>query len=191
MEGNCLVRTIVYQADVNEHESTVNNNDDTTSIIPIQLDVETEFPPTTIPTELFEEWFGDESQDEFLGFDNGSAVWQPKVKKNNDFYIGLCEPIFKSRYGTHKTSFNHPSHRDETELSKHVWKLKEKGIRHTIKFSVLLQCAPRRAGANTCNLCLWEKLFIMEAGEGALNQRDELLSKCRHINKFLLNNTKK
>ena len=104
----------------------------------------------------------------------------------NKFYVGLCEPAFKGRYGGHKTSFSNIKHKGETELSKYIWELKDNHVSYSIKFSVLLQCSPRRAGSDHCNLCAWEKVFIMKGGEGMLNTRDELISKCRHINKFLL-----
>ena len=35
-------------------------------------------------------------------------------------YIGLAEPPFKQRFGTHKTSFNHEKYEKETELSKEI-----------------------------------------------------------------------
>ena len=43
----------------------------------------------------------------------------------------------------------------------------------------------------TCYLCLNEKLFIIEhQANNLLNQRNELISKCRHKNKFNLMNYK-
>ena len=38
-----------------------------------------------------------------------------------------------------------------------------------------------------CDLCLSEKLLIARANPaGLLNNRDELVPKCRHMNKFTL-----
>ena len=45
-------------------------------------------------------------------------------------------------------------------------------------------------GNNTCNLCLAKKLCILKAGKHTLNKRTELLSKCRHENKFYVTNLK-
>ena len=39
--------------------------------------------------------------------------------------VGLTETSFKTRFANHKSSFNNPSKRHSTELSKHVWHLKE------------------------------------------------------------------
>ena len=42
-----------------------------------------------------------------------------------------------------------------------------------------------------CYLCLHEKLYILEyKGDNLLNQRSELVSKCRHKNKYKLWNHK-
>ena len=51
------------------------------------------------------------------------------------------------------------------------------------------EAAPYRCGARKCSLCFAEKLQIIKAKpEGLLNKRSELISKCRHKNKFLLKN---
>ena len=40
-----------------------------------------------------------------------------------------------------------------------------------------------------CNLCLWEKFFIIcKPDMATLNRRNELVSTCRHASKFLLKN---
>ena len=42
-----------------------------------------------------------------------------------------------------------------------------------------------------CNLCIAEKYFIMcKPKTATLNKRNELISKCRHKDKFLLRNVK-
>ena len=42
------------------------------------------------------------------------------------------------------------------------------------------------------NLCLTEKVFIIRANtKGLLNKRTELLSKCRHRNKYVVGNLKR
>ena len=71
------------------------------------------------------------------------------------------------------------------------WKLVDNGAVPTIKFSI----AKRVKGntfINNCNLCLSEKAFIMRNLDDVnmLNKRSEFISKCRHINKRLLNRVK-
>ena len=75
--------------------------------------------------------------------------------------------------------------------SKYYWKLVDKGAVPTIKSSI----AKRVKGntfINNCNLCLSEKAFIIRNldDENMLNKRSEFISKCRHINKRLLNRVK-
>ena len=46
-------------------------------------------------------------------------------------------------------------------------------------------------GSNKCGLCLCEKLAILKGRNARLlNTRDELISKCRHENKFYIQNYK-
>ena len=46
---------------------------------------------------------------------------------------------------------------------------------------------PYICGTRKCDLCLCEKLLIARANSATLlNNRDELVSKCRHMNKFTL-----
>ena len=55
-------------------------------------------------------------------------VYQAEVitKEDNDIktYIGMTATKFKDRYRNHKKSFEDIKHENDTELSKHVWKLK-------------------------------------------------------------------
>ena len=87
-------------------------------------------------------------------------------------------------------SLNHKMFPTKTELSKFVWDMKEKGQKCDIKFSIVRKSTPYRAGSPQCNLCLWEKLFIMKGDDTLVNVRQELVSKFRHVNKFLLKNFK-
>ena len=105
-------------------------------------------------------------------------------------YIGLCETTFKERYGDHKLSMKHKHYSDKTELSKFYWEEKDKGRDTNIDFSVLKTSMPYRSGAKYCNLCLWEKVLIMKGDNSLLNEKNEFISKCRHVNKFLLKNFK-
>jgi hypothetical protein len=103
-------------------------------------------------------------------------------------YIGLTEGTFKTRYSAHASSFKHEKHRTSTELSKKVWELKEDGTPYKIKWTIVKHAHPYRGGGRTCDLCLTEKLYIlMHKSESILlNKRRELISKCRHVNKFRL-----
>ena len=106
-------------------------------------------------------------------------------------YVGLTENSFKTRFANHKSSFNNPDKRLSTELSKHVWCLKEARLKFKMTRKILKQTSPFNPVSNRCNLCLWEKYFIICRPELAtLNKRNELVTSCRHPNKFLLKNFK-
>ena len=124
-----------------------------------------------------------------------SIIYQASVTTNDgepaEHYIGLTDNTFKTRYTNHKASFTHVNKKNSTELSKHVWKLKEANIDYNIKWSILKQASSYNTRTKKCNLCLWEKFFIIRMPHiSTLNKRNELLSKCRHSAKFLLSNHK-
>ena len=93
-------------------------------------------------------------------------------------YIGLTEGTFKQRYTQHKSTFTHRKLSNSTELSKYIWQLKERNINFTTKWSIIARARPYNNSSKRCDLCLAEKL------NNLLNKRSELISKCRHENKF-------
>ena len=78
-----------------------------------------------------------------------------------------------------------------TELSKHIWNLKQKNIVYSIKWKILKRAKSYSNVSKRCNLCLWEKYFIIcKPNMATLNRQNELVSTCRHANRFLLKNFK-
>ena len=56
-----------------------------------------------------------------------------------------------------------------------------------IKWSIVKRVPPYQCGSRTFQLCLAEKMIILQANKkNLLNERSELMSKCCHINKLLL-----
>ena len=105
-------------------------------------------------------------------------------------YFGACEGEFKTRYNNHKKSFKNIKYKNETELSKKIWSLKESKIEHNLFWSIASKAFPYSCGSRRCDLCLTEKVCIIRANtNGLLNKRTELLSKC-HRNKYLLGKLK-
>ena len=117
-----------------------------------------------------------------------AIVYKATVSCNNEekFYIGSTEQTFKKRYPKHKESINNKSSKSATTLSTYIWSLKDKGEDPQIKWEVLKKCQPYACGARRCDVCLSEKLCILSAGAGCINQNTELMQKCRHSNKFKL-----
>ena len=56
------------------------------------------------------------------------------------------------------------------------------------KGEVIRQCMPYTCGSRRCDICLSEKLCILESDENCINKNTELMQKCRHSNKFKLKN---
>ena len=122
-----------------------------------------------------------------------SIIYQATImcKDNNttETYIGLTENDFKTRYRNHTASFRHAKHRNSTELSKHIWNLKDNNIKYFISWHILSSHLPYNSSRKRCNLCLKEKFLIICQPElSTLNKRHELMPSCLHRNKALLHN---
>ena len=102
-------------------------------------------------------------------------------------YIGLTENTFKQRFNAHKHTFRHTKHENSTELSKYIWQLKRQNKEFNINWSICNTTQPYSNETKRCDLCLSEKLCIINAYKpNLLNSRSELISKCRHENKFYI-----
>ena len=118
-----------------------------------------------------------------------NIVYQAEVvtSQTKETYIGLCDTTFKERYRNHTCSFRHERYKNVTELSKYIWSLKEHNINYQIKWKKVKQARSYSNANKKCNLCLWEKYFIICKPEmSTLNHRNEMTSTCRHSKKFLL-----
>ena len=102
-------------------------------------------------------------------------------------YYGLTEGPFKTRYRNHTKSFNNLKYRNETELSKYIWDKKEKNQSYELSWKIAAKTHPYMCGTKRCDLCITEKVLIALSDPNIfLNKRDEIVSKCRHKNKFKL-----
>ena len=121
-----------------------------------------------------------------------AAVYQADVTPETEeaqSYLGLTEPPFKGRWLDHCTSFRYEKYKSKSKLSTFIWKLQKKRENYNIKWSIIRKSIPYRTGSKKCDLCLWEKYYILHSDkERFLNKRDEILNKCRHRDKFLLRN---
>ena len=74
----------------------------------------------------------------------------------NTFLIGLTDRFYK-----HRNSFKYESKANSTELPKHFWEMKRKGIKKPIiHWSVIDHAKPYQNGSKRCSLCLTEKYDI-------------------------------
>ena len=77
-------------------------------------------------------------------------------------------------------SFNHEKRKNDTQLSNELWKIKASKEEPVLVWKILGQY-------QQCLLCLNENLQISTCkGNNMLNKRTELISKCRHRNKYAL-----
>ena len=55
------------------------------------------------------------------------VVYQATITtaESKETYVGLTATEFKTRWRNHQMSFKHESKRNDTELSKHLWRLKD------------------------------------------------------------------
>ena len=79
--------------------------------------------------------------------------------------------------------------RVDTTLSKYVWEVKRKlKIMPSLKWYIIKSVPAYSNISKKCQLCLQEKFEILNYPNPneLLNKRSELISKCHHVNKFLM-----
>jgi len=120
-------------------------------------------------------------------YNDQNVIYQAATSTSRETYIGLCGATFKLRYRNLVCSYRKERYKRATELSKYVWSLKDKEIVYNIKWRKAKQARSYSNVTKRCNLCLWEKYFIICKSEmSSLNKRSELVSNCRHSKKILL-----
>ena len=102
-------------------------------------------------------------------------------------YIGACETTFKLRYANHKKSFCNERYKNDTTLSKEFWRIKKENGTPIISWKIRKRCQPPNRRSKKCCLCINEKFEILRfEGQHILNKRSDLVTKCRHSNKYNL-----
>ena len=120
-------------------------------------------------------------------------MYQANVITNNECkkYFRTAEGEFKLCYNNHTISFKRKKGIKNTELPKYLWKLKEENIDYNLQWRVKAYGSTYKCGTRKCDLSLTEKKIIARSDpKKLLNKQTELVSKCRHRNKFLLSSIK-
>ena len=120
-----------------------------------------------------------------------SLVYKASVSSDEGVktYLGQAASTFKLRYNNHKSSFSLDRIKHSTTLSSYVCSLMRRGVTHDIKWSIESTPDPYKGGGGVCQLCLMEKTMIARCERGvSLNRRTEIMSKCRHKQRFFLEN---
>ena len=104
-------------------------------------------------------------------------------------YHGSTANTFKKRYNAHLTTFRRRKYEHSTTLSTYIWKLKDKNINYKIKWEIADLAKSFIPGHKYCRLCTAEKTKILFADKKLkLNKNSEIFGKCRHKDKYLLEN---
>ena len=122
---------------------------------------------------------------------NNALIYEATINSNlqnykEKYYIGLCETSFKLRYANHKKSFIHEKYKENTELSKEFWSIKQQLGTPALTWKILKNVHKTNNNATRCTLCLQEKTIILYNQQNILNKRNEIISTCRHRNKYKL-----
>ena len=120
-----------------------------------------------------------------------NSLYYPRISCGDEtyklkFYKGICETTFKKRYANHKKSFNVEKNKNDTKLSTEYWKLANNKLHPQISWSIKGNYKWYNPNSKRCSLCLQEKLGIVDDPKEILNKRSEMISKCRHQNKYKL-----
>ena len=109
-------------------------------------------------------------------------------------YIGCTAGEFKVRYRNHKNSFKNKNKQNETALSQYIWHNKlnrnenEEIIQPDIKWEIAKRCTTYKAGQKSCNLCITEKVLIIQNSINVnnINHRSDLGNRCVHAKSKML-----
>ena len=111
---------------------------------------------------------------------------QVTTDKTTMKYIGSTANTFKQRFYGHTASFKNETKRLSTELSKHIWKLKDEKKDFNIKWKILRKINQSSNTINQiCQTCNLEKMEIaLSRKRDILNKRSELITRCVHNRKL-------
>ena len=116
-----------------------------------------------------------------------ASITPHKENPKTKIYYGVCETAFKRRYANHKKTFNNIIHQTDTELSNEYWNIISGNKTSNISWEILGTHKSYNQISKRCLLCLNEKLAIaLHKDDNMLNKRSEIISKCRHRNKYML-----
>ena len=88
-----------------------------------------------------------------------ATIFPKENIKDKKIYIGILSVRWKVGYNNH--IFSHECLRNQTALSKHFWKLKNKGLTPKIQWKILKRSTTPTCFNDRCNLCLEKKRYIM------------------------------
>ena len=121
-----------------------------------------------------------------------NVLYQASITTNEEnpktkIYYGVCETAFKLRYANHKKTFNNIKYQTDAELSNKYQNIVSANKTSNISWKILGTHKSYNQSSKRCLLCLNEKLAIaLHKNDNMLNNRSEIISKCRHRNKYII-----
>ena len=85
-----------------------------------------------------------------------------ETETNTSSYVGMIGNSLKARYYNQLVSINNKRCKNETELSKYIWKLKKNEVEHTITWKKQCQSNTCQRRSGLCNLSLEENVHITQ-----------------------------
>ena len=119
-----------------------------------------------------------------------STLYQHTIKCSDSKYKQkrfkeICKTTFKKRYASQKKSFSFFKLKNQTILSIEYGILKQKQQAPRLTWEIKGQYKAYNPTLKKCNLCLNEKLAIMDNPEkNLLNKRSEVIYQCCHQSKL-------
>ena len=102
-------------------------------------------------------------------------------KKQTNTYIGLAATTFYQRHQNHKTSFKDKNHSTKSELSKHIWNLKELGLVCDVTWKIIDKGKKFSPTSKSCKLCTLERYYLICRPDlYTLNKNKEFSDECLH-----------
>ena len=115
-----------------------------------------------------------------------SNISTKETNTNGKAYIGITSLNWKFRYYNVHQSLKNPTLKNQTAQYKYYWYLKELGLTSIINWKIIKRFSSASSLHGRNNLCLEEIIYILKyRNTNLLNTRNELMTKCRHRNKFL------
>eukprot|EP00117_Sycon_ciliatum_P017228 scpid87348/ scgid16315/ len=105
-------------------------------------------------------------------------------------YVGATVEVTPCQRGNHMTTTRYEKYSSSTEFSNYIWNLKKSNGQYEVEWRIKDRARAYSNITKRCSLCTREKYHILNTlgSPSSLNKRSEMVSKCRHENKYLLKN---
>ena len=119
------------------------------------------------------------------------VVYKATVIPSKVNYVGMSKTKFKIRYNNHIQSFKNQNKRNCTTLAQYIW-MNKLNPKPNIKWEIVKKCNLYRPGNSFCDLCVSEKVAIIELANNPfnINKRTDIATRCLHRKMYTLENFK-